>query len=396
IRSLRITLVMSLSSAVCSMPNGPATAAPIGISMAITDCPSEGSTIQLNPVSETARSRGAFGFWARSIARRTSTSTSRTLCSVQSAGPADGASSFSVTAKWRPCRTTSTSNVMMQRKLYFAAIANSPDHQIIKSDNDAPWHRRIVELLLERARVHYRCLAREVLTDVGSGASVPGGHRGQPRRTDRDRAGCGVERHRDGPGQITTCDRPLDRQRVGGAGHADRHNLGPPCVPEREVPRHERHDADDLGQAGTVPLERPLRPRHQRGVARELREADQIAGGHRRGRGLGAVVVLLEPQEHRRIVAGRAEPAAVARVEEQRGLNFSQLDCPIEPGRIAGGLEQLNQSPRETRIVFAESVNCRLAITIPANETTLARVPEMRAGEFRGANRGRTPFGSPR
>src|SRR6185503_5822768 len=93
---------------------------------------------------------------------------------------------------------------------------------------------------------------------------------------------------------------------------------------------------------------------------------------------------------------GRAEPAAVARVEEQRGLNFSQLDCPIEPGRIAGGLEQLNQSPRETRIVFAESVNCRLAITIPANETTLARVPEMRAGEFRGANRGRTPFGSPR
>ena len=49
------------------MSKGPATAAPLGISIAITTPPSVGSTIQLKPRSRTGRGSSP-GFFTRSIA----------------------------------------------------------------------------------------------------------------------------------------------------------------------------------------------------------------------------------------------------------------------------------------------------------------------------------------
>src|SRR5690242_20868121 len=90
-------------------------------------------------------------------------------------------------------------------------------------------------------------------------------------------------------------------------------------------------------------------------VVDEICQREGIEHGNRAGRRLGAVVVLFQPQQHRRVVATRAEPTALL-VPETRVETSGQLARELEPSGVPIGLEQLEESPRETGVIFGVAV----------------------------------------
>src|SRR5262245_6129518 len=179
------------------MANGPATAAPIGISIAITEALSAGSTIQLKPWSTTARSADVSGFSARPIARRISISTSRTASSLHDAGSPCATDTAFVTAKSRPFKTTSTLNV-------------------IRTSKNDPWRDVELQRAAERVGVGQGLAADEVATDVGRGLVVAHAHRAKPRqpRGHTQLRLARFDRHDDRRGQQPRRDGGFERPKV--------------------------------------------------------------------------------------------------------------------------------------------------------------------------------------
>ena len=100
----------------------------------------------------------------------------------------------------------------------------------------------------------------------------------------------------------------------------------------------------------------------------QVRQRQQVEDRDRARRRLGAVVVLLHPQQHARIAAGGAEPAAVLLVPEQFVLPPLQRDRPLEPHRLRVGLEQLEQAEDQVGVVFGIAVDLGVAVAIAAQQ----------------------------
>src|SRR4051812_41116184 len=101
----------------------------------------------------------------------------------------------------------------------------------------------------------------------------------------------------------------------------------------------------------TVSSEGALRPAADAFVTREMRDGQRVQRRDGARRGLGAVVVFLEPKQNCRILAGRAEPAALLVVPELLVLLCLQSEGPLEPLRVAASLEQFEQSPDEIGVI---------------------------------------------
>ena len=118
-----------------------------------------------------------------------------------------------------------------------------------------------------------------------------------------------------------------------------------------------------------------------------MHQREKVLDRHRAGRRLRAVVLLLDPQEHGRIVPGGGEPAAALFVPEKRVLAGLQLDRPVEPRRVARSLEQLQQPPDEVRVVLRVAVDGDGAVAGASPQNPPIRVPQPLAGERRRAGR---------
>ncbi len=84
------------------------------------------------------------------------------------------------------------------------------------------------------------------------------------------------------------------------------------------------------------------------GVGPQVRQHLQVEQRQRRRRRLGAVVVLLRPHEHRRVLARRAEPAAVDRIVEplRRGSSATGRPTAATRGRHRPGTARAGRTPR--------------------------------------------------
>src|SRR5204863_7807671 len=84
----------------------------------------------------------------------------------------------------------------------------------------------------------------------------------------------------------------------------------------------------------------------------------------------GAVVVLLQANEHAWIAAARAEPAAGLIIPEQLVLPLLQRNRPLKPDRIDVRLKQLEQPEDQTGIVLGVRLDLRPLV---------AKAPQQRA-----------------
>ena len=151
-----------------------------------------------------------------------------------------------------------------------------------------------------------------------------------------------------------------------------------PGVPAHEVGEHAGHGARRLADARAEARQRPFGARGEVAFGDEVREIEEIAHGDRRGRGLGAVVVFLEAQQHRGVGAGRVEPAAFGVVPEELVLPRLELERPVEPLDCARRLEQLERAPRHARVVLAIGVDPGLAVAPATAERPGRRRPTSR------------------
>src|SRR5439155_7836862 len=176
------------------MSNGPATAAPRLISIAITTPPwSYGFTIQLSPRSAIERSASP-GRFCRSIARSIPCSTARTSSSVHASGVRATPSIAAVCAKSVPRSHTSTEIfIAVVTSIGVPAYPFGRDHPDRSGDPtidacDDLASRRRLQFLLERIRAGDRLAAGEVLTDVRRRAAANRLHRGEEREAAAERA----------------------------------------------------------------------------------------------------------------------------------------------------------------------------------------------------------------
>ena len=132
----------------------------------------------------------------------------------------------------------------------------------------------------------------------------------------------------------------------------------------------------------------PLR----RGLVRfEVHQLDQVADRDGAGRRLGAVVLLLEAEQHGRVAARGVEPAGAGLVPEQPILRRLHLAGPGQPRRIAGRLQQLEAAPDDAGVVLAIAVDAGVAgapAATAASASPAARAPSGRSA--RRARRGRS------
>ena len=122
-------------------------------------------------------------------------------------------------------------------------------------------------------------------------------------------------------------------------------------------------------------------------VGLEVHELDQVADRHRSGGRLGAVVLLLEAQQHRRIAPGGVEPAGAGFVPEQPILGRLHLARPRQPGRVAGRLQELETAPDDGGVVLAVAVDAGVAGAPAAVQRLRCRAA--RGSRARTARRGR-------
>src|SRR5262245_49937170 len=124
-----------------------------------------------------------------------------------------------------------------------------------------------------------------------------------------------------------------------------------------------------------------------------MREREEIEDRDRAGRRLGAIVVLLQAQEHRVVLPCRAEPSALDWIPEQRVLAVLQRLRPFEPPRIAVGLKQLEQTEDEIRVVLGVAVDTGFSLAVSPQQDTARRacpersrrVTQLRVHELRGS-----------
>src|SRR5262249_11712821 len=138
--------------------------------------------------------------------------------------------------------------------------------------------------------------------------------------------------------------------------------------------------------ARTVASERPLDSLLTHAIIiSHMREHQQIADRNGTRGWFRAVVVFLEPQQHRGVAARRAEPAAFLLVPEPRVLLLLQLVHPREPEWIAVALEQLQESPDEARVIFGVRLDTGLSVAIAAKQGAGAWLPESFEDEAGGS-----------
>src|SRR4026208_341017 len=99
-----------------------------------------------------------------------------------------------------------------------------------------------------------------------------------------------------------------------------------------------------------------------------MRQLEGVESGDRaRGR-FGTVVVLLQPEQHRRVFSGGAEPATRGRIPELLVLLALQRDRPLEPFGAAARLKQFEESPDQIGIVLRIGGNRSVIVTKPPEQ----------------------------
>ena len=176
-------------------------------------------------------------------------------------------------------------------------------------------------------------------------------------------------------------------------GITHHHDLGARRVPQHEVRHHQRHDAHGPADLRTVALERPLRALDEASHPHQMAECQQVAApspmpppARRRRSPLSAAAAPTAS------CAGRAEPAAVARRRRTASVCAAVSSSAQSSHATAGGLEELDEPPREVRVVLAEPVDRRLAVAVPAQQPPFAGLPQVLAESSR--RRARPPAAS--
>lgn len=99
--------------------------------------------------------------------------------------------------------------------------------------------------------------------------------------------------------------------------------------------------------------------------------------------------VLLDlPEQDGRILAGRGEPPVVVADGEGAVERLVEPAGPVEPGRVAVGLEQLEQPPGQIRVVLGKGVDAARPGGVSALQTAGRLIPHPRADETGAALRG--------
>ena len=124
----------------------------------------------------------------------------------------------------------------------------------------------------------------------------------------------------------------------------------------RQRRQHEWHDARLRPQAAAPGPQHRFGPHQIRPLAGQLRQRQQVHRRHRGRRRLGAVVLL--PGAAAPTGPRRSSRTSRRRRASRTGRRASvQRPRPLQPGRLAVGLEQLEQSPDEVRVVLGEAVD---------------------------------------
>ena len=176
----------------------------------------------------------------------------------------------------------------------------------------------------------------------------------------------------------------------------DRH-LGRRQQRRRQRREHERRDARLAAQPSAPGPQHAPRPAP--GSRRRRSRAPAPAGSSPRpsvAAGSAPSYSSSWPQQHRRVLAGRREPAGVVGRREQAVERGVQRPRPAQPRRIAVGLEELQQAPRQAGVVLREGVDAGGAGGVAAPEPAGRLVPQRVARTSRSAARrpgGAAPVG---
>ena len=190
-------------------------------------------------------------------------------------------------------------------------------------------------------------------------------------------------RHADGERQVVASDHVVQRLRVLCVRRPDDHDLPQPGMVGGEVGQHVRHGTRRLADGRTAAGECALDARRCRRIWGQVHETQQVGHRHRTGGRLGAVVVLLHPQQDARVVTGRREPSARDVVPEPVVELRLEIARPLQPRRLAGGLEQLEQSPGQIRVILGIRVDGRVACPPAAQQGASIGIPQRVAEELR-------------
>ena len=127
-------------------------------------------------------------------------------------------------------------------------------------------------------------------------------------------------------------------------------------------------------------------------VGLKVHELDQVAHRHRARRRLGAVIVFLEAQQHRRIAPGGVEPAGA-------GSRPRTADPAPPASRAPRRATPRRRSPaaaragprREAGVVLAVALDAGLAVAPAAQQRLRRGLPQRGADEARGPRRAADP-----
>src|SRR5262249_9725674 len=148
----------------------------------------------------------------------------------------------------------------------------------------------------------------------------------------------------------------------------DHHDLRSRRVPAGKSREHQRNHPSRAAGMGAIPRKRALRLAPRLLVVDKMRQCDQVEDRYRARRRFCTVVVFLQSEEDRRVLPGGAKPSSLCFVPEEEVLARLKVARPFEPSRNAVGLEQLEQSPDERRVVFRICVDGGLAVTISSQQ----------------------------
>ena len=109
----------------------------------------------------------------------------------------------------------------------------------------------------------------------------------------------------------------------------------------------------------------------------ELAEAPQVHHRDRSGRRLGAVVILLQAQENRRIAVRGGEVAAALLVPEMKVERVLELPRPTEPAEIEIGLVEIEQAADEEGVIGGEAADGGRALAIAAEQFARGGIEEI-------------------
>src|SRR4029453_13183041 len=94
-------------------------------------------------------------------------------------------------------------------------------------------------------------------------------------------------------------------------------------------------------------------------------------------------MIFLGSQQHRRIVARGAEPAAIHVIPEELVLALLKFSRPCEPLDVTTRLKQFQESGDQERIVLGVAFNRLVAATIPSQQDLSIGLPHRVSQEGR-------------